>query len=182
MERRGPNADNWDVFGALSFRLWRKTRLLSYHWQNYLFQFELPTFVRDISRKIALCSLKCRVHSTQTHDWGRGACGMSTFVVRALWGDAGGADTKVRTHYLYIRRCSIYKVSFRRSNGRRAACRCGVGTRRREGTADGGGLRSPSRNESVPLTPLANESRSGRADQRAARRIPSSESVIRCCL
>ena len=26
---------------------------------------------------------------------------MSTFVVRALWGDAGGIDAKVRTHYIY---------------------------------------------------------------------------------
>ena len=68
---------------------------------------------------------------------------MSTFVVRALWGDVGGADAKARTHYLYIRRCSIYKASFRRSNGRRAACRCGVGARRREGAADGGGAAAP---------------------------------------
>lgn len=26
---------------------------------------------------------------------------MSTFVVRTLWGDAGGADAKARTHYIY---------------------------------------------------------------------------------
>lgn len=45
-----------------------------------------------------------------------------------------------------------------------------------------GVLPRPSRSESVPLTLLANGRGDGRADQREVRRIPSSESVIRCCL